>query len=139
MRVWYLMVKPASEGLGIGLFEIMLHYPSQQFFSHVRLFPRLNQFYAEDIVSCLWTQYRASNKRSKVTHSTTKLFNQGSGKPAHKHSLAKAFSFTLRQNTVKPVLSSHSKIDKIKISKTDGSLMQDESIAEYSWSILQYF
>ena len=35
---------------------------------------------------------------------------------------------------VKPVLSSHSKIDK---TKTGGSLMQVESIAE--WSILQYF
>ena len=31
-----------------------------------------------------------------------------------------------------PVLSGHSKIDNTKVSKTDGSLMQDESIAECS-------
>ena len=32
------------------------------------------------------------------------------------------------------------KIDKTKISKTNGSLMKVKSIAEcYSWSILQYF
>ena len=41
-------------------------------------------------------------------------------------------------NTVKPVLSSHSKIDKTKVLKTNGSLMKVESIAECSWSILQY-
>ena len=34
--------------------------------------------------------------------------------------------------TVKPVLSGHSKIDKIKVLKTDGSLMQVESIAKCS-------
>ena len=44
------------------------------------------------------------------------------------------------QNTVKPVLSGHSKIDKTKILMTDVSLMMVESIAECSrWSILQYF
>ena len=32
--------------------------------------------------------------------------------------------------TVKPVLSGHSKIDKTKVLKTDGSLMQVESVAE---------
>ena len=45
-------------------------------------------------------------------------------------------------STVKPVLSSHSKIyiDKTKILMTNGSLMKVESIAECSpWSILQYF
>ena len=43
-------------------------------------------------------------------------------------------------NTVEPVLSSHSKIDKTKILMTDGSLMTVESIAECSrWSILQNF
>ena len=43
-------------------------------------------------------------------------------------------------NTVKPVLSSHSKIDKTKVLMTNGSLMKVESIAECSpWSILQYF
>ena len=43
-------------------------------------------------------------------------------------------------NTVKPVLSGHSNIDKTKVLKTNGSLMKVESIAEYSpWSILQYF
>ena len=34
--------------------------------------------------------------------------------------------------TVKPVLSSHSKIDKTKVLKTDGSLTQVKSIAECS-------
>ena len=34
--------------------------------------------------------------------------------------------------TVKPILSGHSKIDKSKDLKTDGSLMQVESIAECS-------
>ena len=43
-------------------------------------------------------------------------------------------------NTVKPVLSSHSKIDKTKVLKTNCSLMKVESIAECSpQSILQYF
>ena len=42
--------------------------------------------------------------------------------------------------TVKPVLSGHSKIDKTKVLKPCGSLMQVKSIAECShWSILQYF
>ena len=35
-------------------------------------------------------------------------------------------------NTVKPVLNSHSKIDKTKNFKTDGSLMKVESIVECS-------
>ena len=34
-------------------------------------------------------------------------------------------------STVKPVLSSHSKIDKTMILMTNGSLMKVESIAEY--------
>ena len=34
------------------------------------------------------------------------------------------------QNTVKPVLSGHSKIDKTKILMTNGSLMKVENIAE---------
>ena len=43
-------------------------------------------------------------------------------------------------NTVKPVLSVHSKIDKMKVLKTNGSLMKVKSIAGCSpWSILQYF
>ena len=42
--------------------------------------------------------------------------------------------------TVKPVLRGHSKIDKTKILMTNGSLLNIESIAEYShWSILQCF
>ena len=41
---------------------------------------------------------------------------------------------------VKPVLSGHLKIDKIKVLMESGSLMKVESIAECSpWSILQYF
>ena len=35
-------------------------------------------------------------------------------------------------NTVKPVLSSHSKINKTNVLKTNGSLMEVESIAECS-------
>ena len=35
-------------------------------------------------------------------------------------------------HTVKPVLSGHSKIDRTKVSKTNGSLMTVESIAECS-------
>ena len=35
-------------------------------------------------------------------------------------------------NTVKPVLSDHSKIDRTKFLKTNGSLMKVESIAECS-------
>ena len=43
-------------------------------------------------------------------------------------------------NTVKPVLSGHSKIDKTKVLMANGSLMKVESIAECSkGSILQYF
>ena len=48
--------------------------------------------------------------------------------------------FMLKWDTVKPALSRHSKIDKTKILKTNGSLMKVESIAECSpWSILQNF
>ena len=36
----------------------------------------------------------------------------------------------------KPIFSGHSKIDKTKVLKTNGSLIKVESIA---WSILQYF
>ena len=43
-------------------------------------------------------------------------------------------------NTVKPVLSGHSKIDKTKVLMANVSLMKVECIAECStWSILQYF
>ena len=46
----------------------------------------------------------------------------------------------ISNTTVKPVLSGHSKLDKIRILMTAGSLMKVESIAECSpWSILQYF
>ena len=42
--------------------------------------------------------------------------------------------------TFEPVLSGHSKMEKTKVLKTDGCLMQVKSIAECSpWSILQYF
>ena len=50
------------------------------------------------------------------------------------------FSCFKKPNSVKPVLSGHSKIDKTKVLMTNGSLMKVESIAECSpWSILQYF
>ena len=39
---------------------------------------------------------------------------------------------TKSANTVKPVLSGHSKIDKTKVLKTNGSLMKVKSIAECS-------
>ena len=47
---------------------------------------------------------------------------------------------TYATDTVKPVLSGHSKIYKTKILIENGSLMKVESIAEISpWSNLQYF
>ena len=50
------------------------------------------------------------------------------------------FLWWIWYDTVKPVLSGHSKIDKTKILMTNGSLMKLKSIAECSpWSILQYF
>ena len=53
------------------------------------------------------------------------------------HSYVPGFS---AKSTVKPVLSSHSKIDKTKLLMVNGSLMKVKSIAECSlWSILQYF
>ena len=43
------------------------------------------------------------------------------------------YSISLCENgTVKPVLRGHSKIDKTKVLKTNGSLMKVESIAECS-------
>ena len=45
-----------------------------------------------------------------------------------------------KEDTVKPVFNGHSKIVKIKILMTNGSLMKIKSIAECSpWSTLQYF
>ena len=54
--------------------------------------------------------------------------------------MALSYSNTVdKYNTVKPTLSGHSKIDKTKVFKTNGSLMKVESIEECSvWSILQY-
>ena len=47
---------------------------------------------------------------------------------------------SLKKNTVKPVVSGHSKIDKTRMLITNGTLMKVKSIAECSpWSILQYF
>ena len=40
--------------------------------------------------------------------------------------------------TVKPVLSGYSKVDKTKMLKSSGSLMQVKSTAECSWNILHY-
>ena len=56
-------------------------------------------------------------------------------------SLTDAVSGRVKRITVKPVLSSQSKLDKTKILMTNGSLIKVESIvAECSpWSILQYF
>ena len=49
----------------------------------------------------------------------------------------KIFYMELYKGTIgQPVLSSHSKIDKIKILKTNGSLMKVKSIAECSSAIL---
>ena len=59
---------------------------------------------------------------------------------AHSLLFSSQFSCVISINTVKPVLSSHSKIDKTKTLMINGSLMKVESIAECShWSILQYF
>ena len=47
---------------------------------------------------------------------------------------------TVSDNTVKPVLSGHLKIDKTNVLMKNGILMEAESIAERSpWGILQYF
>ena len=45
---------------------------------------------------------------------------------------SKTNSWMYKESTVKPVLSGHSKIDKTKVLKTNGSLMKVESIAECS-------
>ena len=60
----------------------------------------------------------------------------------HMYQVSETWCYNLwyYQNTVKPVLSGHSKIDQTEILMTMGSLMKVESIAECSpWSILQYF
>ena len=43
----------------------------------------------------------------------------------------------LNLNTVKPVLSGHSKIDKTKVLKTNGSLMKVENIAEMLFTCIK--
>ena len=43
------------------------------------------------------------------------------------------------KNTVNPVLSGHSKIDKAKISRGNGSLMKVESIAELDFNLGFFF
>ena len=45
---------------------------------------------------------------------------------------AQHLSYIVNKYTVKPVLRDHSKIDKTKVLKTNGSLMKVESIAECS-------
>ena len=60
--------------------------------------------------------------------------------PVYLKIVSSDFTSTLCSVTVKPVLSGHSKKDKIKMIMTNGSLMKVESIAECSkGSILQYF
>ena len=44
--------------------------------------------------------------------------------------------FSLGLYTVKPVLSGHSKIDKTKVLKTNGSLMKVESISVCSFGLI---
>ena len=51
---------------------------------------------------------------------------------ANLHLLRDTCSFLDYNNTVKPVLSKHSKIDKTKVSKPCGILMQVKSTAECS-------
>ena len=67
-----------------------------------------------------------------------RLHNMGSiGLLAQENDVISNLTFS---NTVKPVLSGHSKNDQTKALKTNGSLMKVESIAECSpWSIQQYF
>ena len=54
------------------------------------------------------------------------------GKPVNPYLVSVLLTWGHSDITVKPVLSGHSKIDKTKVLKTDGSLMQVESIAECS-------
>ena len=56
--------------------------------------------------------------------------SEGPGETKHMLKLIRAFDAHQCDNTVKPVLSCHSKIDKTEILMTNGSLMKVESIAE---------
>ena len=81
-----------------------------------------------DIVTCK----RLSNFESGTLTSSLSLFLTG----------ASTSSVSWRKdNTVKLVLSRHTKIDKTKVLQTGGSLVRVKCIAECSteWSILQYF
>ena len=49
-----------------------------------------------------------------------------------RHFLCNQISAFKQDNTVKPVLSGHSKIDKTNVLMTNSSLMKDKSIAECS-------
>ena len=86
----------------------------------------------------IWIQFRTDLGTNCLGYQTTKVTasnerdNDGGG----------GYFACLCDNTctVKPVLSGHSKIDKTKVLKTNGSLLKVESIAGCSpWSILQYF
>ena len=54
--------------------------------------------------------------------------NKRNGKNDH----ARVFLAYIKQSIVEPVLSGHSKIDKTKVLKTNGSLMKVKSITECS-------
>ena len=55
------------EVLNEYVFNLFAICPSQQFFSHDRTFPSLNQYQAEDKKSCLRTQHSASGE-ARTSH-----------------------------------------------------------------------
>ena len=88
--------------------------------------------------TCLLSYFLLFNKpffccifQSLILDTRNKLSNQIEDAITHLRSGYPHFN-----TTVKPVLSGHSKTDKTKVLKTNGSLMKVESIAE---CILQYF
>ena len=77
------------------------------------------------------TQHSSSGE-SRTSHPLTpSLILAVSMEPLHSfHSNKKLNRQHSKENTVKPVLSGHSKIDKTKVLKVNGSLMKVESIAD---------
>ena len=61
---WWFILKCKHESPEVCLFDLILNlHPSRQFFSHVRTgLPGLNQYKAEDKVSCSRTQRSASSE-----------------------------------------------------------------------------
>ena len=74
---------------------------------------------------------RLNNKRKRICS----WYYDGTMKKSHNYDICWLNKF-LNQYTVKPAFSGHSKIDKTKFLKTNGSLMQVESIAKCSLGAL---